>query len=102
MTQGAQVLAFARPHELEIVVPKNAIDGTTTGAMNGIHAKITRILSFSANSKIELDGTNGATGQHFEVELARQRVQELNLLEGQQVLLVPSHLSVFEEAGSGI
>ena len=102
LTQGAQVLAFARPHELEIIVPENAIDGTTKGAIEGIHAKITRILSFSANSKVELDGTNGATGQHFEVELARQRVQEMNLLEGQQVILVPSRLSVFEDAGSGI
>ena len=92
--QGAQVVAFARPHELEIVLPRDNVEG--------IHAKISRILSFSANSKIELDGTNGATGQTFEVELARERVQALALSEGQEVVLVPSRLSVFEQAGSGI
>lgn len=92
--QGAQVVAFARPHELDIVLPRADVEG--------IHAKISRILSFSANSKIELDGTNGATGQTFEVELARERVQALALSEGQDVVLVPSRLSVFEQAGSGI
>ncbi|MBS1174856.1 MAG: sulfate transporter ATP-binding protein [Burkholderiaceae bacterium] len=92
--QGAEVVAFARPHELDIVLPDGKVDG--------IHAKIARILSFSANSKIELDGTNGATGQNFEVELARERVQTLQLTEGQDVVLVPSRLSVFEQAGSGI
>jgi sulfate transport system ATP-binding protein len=92
--QGAEVVAFARPHELDIVLPNDEVEG--------IHAKIARILSFSANSKIELDGTNGATGQTFEVELARERVQALQLSEGQNVVLVPSRLSVFEQAGSGI
>jgi sulfate transport system ATP-binding protein len=94
LAQGAQVVAFARPHELDIVLPNDEVEG--------IHAKIARILSFSANSKIELDGTNGATGQTFEVELARERVQALQLSEGQNVVLVPSRLSVFEQAGSGI
>lgn len=93
ISQGTQVLAFARPHELDIVID---------GAANGIHARIARILTFSANAKIELDGTNGATGQNFEVELARERVRELSLTEGQDVVLVPSRLRVFEEAGSGI
>lgn len=94
LAQGAQVVAFARPHELDIVLPNDEVEG--------IHAKIARILSFSANSKIELGGTNGATGQTFEVELARERVQALQLSEGQNVVLVPSRLSVFEQAGSGI
>ncbi len=94
LAQGAQVVAFARPHELDIVLPNDEVEG--------IHAKIARILSFSANSKIELDGTNGATGQTFEVELARERVQALQLSEGQNVVLVPSRLSVFEQADSGI
>jgi sulfate transport system ATP-binding protein len=94
LAQGSQVVAFARPHELDIVLPEANVEG--------IHAKIARILSFSANSKIELDGTNGATGQNFEVELARERVQNLQLTEGQDVILIPSRLSVFEQAGSGI
>lgn len=94
LTDGTPVMAFARPHELDISKPEAGVEG--------IHATITRILTFSANSKIELDGSNGATGQHFEVEMPRARVLELQLSEGQAVVLIPSRLSIFEHAGSGI
>jgi len=87
--QGAEVVAFARPHELDIVV-----DGS---AGQGIAARINRILAFGVTARVELDGANGATGQHFEVELTRDRVAQLALEEGQFVRLVPSRLSVFEQ-----
>jgi len=86
--QGAEVVAFARPHELEIVV-----DGA---AGQGIAARISRILAFGVTARVELDGVNGASGQHFEVELTRERVAQLALAEGQSVRLQPSRLSVFE------
>jgi sulfate transport system ATP-binding protein len=88
--QGAEVVAFARPHELDIVV-----DGDTK---QGIAARISRILAFGVTARIELDGLNGATGQHFEVELTRERVSALSLQEGQAVRLLPSRLSIFEQA----
>jgi sulfate transport system ATP-binding protein len=87
LSDGAEVLAFARPHELEIVV-----DGSG-GA--GIAARISRILDFGAAARVELEGLNGASGQHFEVELARQRIAELKLATGSPVKLVPSRLRVF-------
>ncbi|ENO90928.1 MULTISPECIES: sulfate ABC transporter ATP-binding protein [unclassified Thauera] len=89
LDQGTEVVAFARPHELEIVV-----DG---GAGQGIAARISRVLAFGVTARIELDGINGATGQHFEVELTRERVAALGLQEGQHVRLLPSRLSVFEQ-----
>jgi len=91
---GAQVVAFARPHELDIVV-----DPTATG---GVPARVTRVLAFGVTARVELDGANGASGQHFEVELPLNRADELGLVEGQPVRLVPSRLKVFEhrtEAG---
>ncbi len=89
---GAQVLAFARPHELEIV-PEDGSDA-------GVAARVARILAFGVTARVELDGRNGASGQHFEVELTRERVAELKLEEGQLVRLVPSRLKVFEHAGA--
>jgi sulfate transport system ATP-binding protein len=66
----------------------------------GISARITRILAFGVTARVELDGLNGASGQHFEVELTQQRVAELILAEGQAVRLIPSHLKVFQRDAS--
>ncbi|WP_341643498.1 sulfate/molybdate ABC transporter ATP-binding protein [Thauera sp. SDU_THAU2] len=87
--QGAEVIAFARPHELDIAVGAEA--------NQGIPARVSRVLSFGVTARVELDGLNGATGQHFEVELTRERAAELALEEGQAVRLLPSRLSIFEQ-----
>ena len=88
--QGAEVYAFARPHELTII--------TDTAATAGLGAKVVRVLSFGANSRVELDGTGSADGQHFEVELPRAEVLKLALRAGQAVRLLPSRLKLFERA----
>ncbi|MBX3684093.1 MAG: TOBE-like domain-containing protein, partial [Thauera sp.] len=80
--------AFARPHELDIV--------PDAGAGEGIAARVSRVLAFGITARVELDGLNGAQGQHFEVEITRERVDRLGLAEGQAVRLLPSHLSLFE------
>ena len=86
-SQGDEVVAFARPHELDIV-----IDPASTA---GVSARIARVLSFGVTARVELDGLNGVSGQHFEVEMTRTRVEELGLQEGQPVRLLPSQLRVF-------
>ena len=86
--QGAEVLAFARPHELSIVVDPAAADG--------VPARVSRILAFGAVARVELDGLNGAGGQLYEVDLPRDDVHRLGLKEGQAVRLQPSRLKVFE------
>jgi sulfate transport system ATP-binding protein len=95
LAHGSEVFAFARPHELTIVV-----DSQEAG---GVAARISRILAFGVTARIELDGLNGSTGQLFEVEITRDEVQRLGLEEGQAVRLVPSRLRVFERnaAASG-
>jgi sulfate transport system ATP-binding protein len=95
-TDGQEVVAFARPHELEIV----ADHGHDTV---GVPAKINRILSIGPLARVELsalNGTGGASGsQFFEVEISSQHLSELNLAAGQPVRLVSSQLRVFEQGG---
>jgi sulfate/thiosulfate transport system ATP-binding protein len=85
LTQGAPAQGFARPHELGIA---------TQQVSSGVEAWVGRVLSFGAASRVELAG---ADGQHFEVELARERALALALQPNQRVWLVPQRLSVFEE-----
>ena len=88
---GAEVVAFARPHELDIVV-----DGAAT---EGLAAKVNRVLINGALARVELVGTVGTNGhaepRHFEVELTRERLNELGLTAGQPVRLTSSRLKVF-------
>ncbi|EGK73086.1 MAG: sulfate ABC transporter ATP-binding protein [Methyloversatilis sp.] len=87
LKHGDEVIAFARPHELDIV--------TDLAGTDGVPARVARVLSFGVTARVELDGLNGATGQHFEVELTRERVEALALQEGQTVRLHPQRLRVF-------
>ena len=86
--QGVEVVAFARPHELEIIP-----DGPPG---SGIPARVQRIFAFGVRARIELDGQHEVSGQHFEVELGRDDVERLGLAEGQDVRLRPSRLSIFD------
>jgi sulfate transport system ATP-binding protein len=95
---GREVVAFARPHELDIV----AGDRNDTV---GVPATVSRILDVGAVARVELSApathTNGAgkpaEPQFFEVELSAQKLSELNLAAGQPVRLVSSRLRVFEQ-----
>lgn len=91
LPHGAEVVAFARPHELDIIVDPNS--------RQGVAATIKRIISFGGVARIELTGLNGEQGgetKHFEVELPRKKIAELALTEGLLVRIVPSHLRLFE------
>ena len=91
---GTDVVAFARPHELDIVVDP--------AATAGIAARVSRVLAFGVTARVELDGVNGTSGQHFEVEMKRDRVAPLGLAEGQPVRLVPSRLTLFAHDGKTV
>lgn len=93
IAQGAAVLAFARPHELDIVDEHESADG--------VIAHIDRILSFGLNSRIELSAVTSGDAkiapQFYEVELPRSEVAKRGIAEAQQVRIVPSQLRVFEK-----
>jgi sulfate transport system ATP-binding protein len=89
--QGEEVVAFARPHELDIVVDA---DSTL-----GLPAAVQRVLVNGAVARVELTarvGTNGsAAPARFEVEITRDRLAQLDLQPGQAVRLTSSRLRVF-------
>ena len=89
--EGADVVAYARPHELEISVDQDA--------RAGIGAKVDRILLSGATARIELTGRTGknsdARDQHFEVEITRQELADLGIAPGQPVRLTSSRLKAF-------
>jgi sulfate transport system ATP-binding protein len=93
VAEGKPVVAFARPHELEILPEP-------PGGAPGIAAKVNRIMSLGSIARVELSprhsGLNGTGPQFFEVELTPQRLSELDLADGQPVRLVSSQLRVFE------
>ncbi len=102
IAHGAEVLAFARPHELRIVADD-------ANEASGIAARIERVLSFGATARVELTGivASGAANRagdsglpeevrHYEVEVTRAELAGLELIEGAIVRLVPAQLKVFE------
>jgi sulfate/thiosulfate transport system ATP-binding protein len=90
---GKEVVAFARPHEIDIIPEQS-------GASVGIAAKVQRIMRLGSVARVELAALNGTSAPHspryFEVELTPQRLNELNLANGQPVRLVSGRLRVFE------
>lgn len=88
INQGVDVMAFARPHELDIV--------TDAHVRHGVAARVHRVWSLGATTRVELDGVAPGAAQHFEVELTRERAAVLGLESGQTVRLIPSSLRVFE------
>jgi sulfate/thiosulfate transport system ATP-binding protein len=91
LPSGEDVVAFARPHEIDIVA-----DGSTS---EGLAAKVNRVLVSGAVARVELTGTVGVNGhaepQHFEVELTREQLSGLDLQPGQPVRLTSSRLRAF-------
>ncbi|WP_018605585.1 sulfate/molybdate ABC transporter ATP-binding protein [Uliginosibacterium gangwonense] len=86
---GAEVIAFARPHELDI--------DTNIQASHGILATISRIQAFGITAKVELEREDAQQIHHHEVEIPLDRLIALQLKGGQAVRLVPSRLKVFEQ-----
>jgi sulfate transport system ATP-binding protein len=88
---GDEVVAFARPHELDIVVDCNAT--------LGLPASVQRVMVSGAVARVELTaqvGTNGsAEPARFEVEITREQLARLDLKPGQAVRLTSSRLRVF-------
>jgi sulfate transport system ATP-binding protein len=88
VSEGAEVLAFARPHEIEIHADE---EGPT-----GLPAKVARVMRFGLNARVELDSLELEPAQHFDVELSAAQALSLNLHEGQRVRISAKALQVFE------
>jgi sulfate/thiosulfate transport system ATP-binding protein len=76
--------AWVRPHDVEVHHEPN---GQTTEAM------VERIVHLGFEVRVEL---TLADGDHFSVQLTRDQVEELELLEGQIVFVRPRETRVFQ------
>jgi len=88
---GTQAVAYARPHDLEIV---RVVPGAT-----GLPATIKRILAIGPNARVDLETHTDA--RIVEVEIARVTLKALNLKEGEQVLVKARRVHLFPQEKLG-
>ena len=91
LSDGASVVAFARPHDTEIV---KGTDG------EGIAAKVNRILTSGAITRVELVANGDARESkqdYFEVEVTPSDLAALGLATGERVRIRSRRLSLFGE-----
>jgi sulfate/thiosulfate transport system ATP-binding protein len=88
---GANVVGFARPHEIALEAD--------LAAPYGIDAVVSRVHAYGASARVELDSLEGAEARgeplHYEAVVPRERASAL--VDGQRVRLVPSRLKVFTD-----
>jgi len=91
LSPDTQAVAYARPHEVDVVRPE---PGAT-----GIPVTIRRILAFGGTVRLELERVGSEStenaGTPIEAEIGRDRLRELGLVEGEQVLIQPRSARVF-------
>ena len=96
LSDGQPVIAYARPHDTEIIA-----DGP---AANGVAARVNRVLTNGNVSRVELIANGpdrGVAKDHFEVEIGAEELAQLQLANGQRVRIQSRRLSVFEDQPLG-
>jgi sulfate/thiosulfate transport system ATP-binding protein len=96
LSDGQPVVAYARPHDTEIV-----LDGPSE---NGIAARVNRVLTNGNVSRVELIANGpdrGNAKDYFEVEIGAEELEQLKLANGQRVRLQSRRLSVFNDQSPG-
>jgi sulfate transport system ATP-binding protein len=89
---GADVVAFVRPHELQL-------DADLT-APHGVDAIVSRVHThYGSSVRVELESLQGtqAPGETVHYEAVLPREHAANLADGQRVRLVPNRLRVFRD-----
>ena len=81
-----RVIAFVRPHELDILPGEHG---------DGVPARISRVLTLGALTRVELEGRDDVAGQLFDVELPAESPLAAGLAAGQPVRLKPRSVRVF-------
>jgi sulfate transport system ATP-binding protein len=89
LSDNTDAVAYARPHDLEIIRP----DGEST---EGIPTKVLRVLTIGSLVRVELD--NPGCSAPIEAELTRDQYNELNLVEGESVIVRTRNVRLFPQA----
>jgi sulfate transport system ATP-binding protein len=90
LNEGQPVVAYARPHDTEIVLDNERNEG--------IVVKVNRILTSGAVARVELVANGAERGgktEYFEVEVQPEELASLDLAAGQRVRLKSRRLSLF-------
>jgi len=90
LSHGAPAIGYVRPHEIEVFRLSEGLNDNTNG---GLPAKVQRILALGPSTRLELVLEVG--GQLVEADISRERLRELNLKEGEAVLVRPVSVRVF-------
>jgi sulfate transport system ATP-binding protein len=89
LSDGSSVIAYARPHDTEIVKGLNG---------EGVSAKVNRILASGAVTRVELIANGDAREgkkDYFEVEVTPDELSALSLATGERVRIKSRRLSLF-------
>ncbi len=89
LDHGDTAIAYVRPHEIEVSRPQGAASFEGNG---GLPAKVSRIIPLGPNTRLELTLDDG---QLVEADISRERLRDLNLKEGEAVLVRPISVRVF-------
>ncbi|HZT08776.1 MAG TPA: sulfate ABC transporter ATP-binding protein [Chloroflexota bacterium] len=87
----ASVVGYARPHDL-------VVERAAPGEEGGLTAMIARIQTIGPVVRLELRHTDGSN--RLEAEMSKERFQELNLAQGEVVVLTPRNVRLFPASAS--
>jgi sulfate transport system ATP-binding protein len=87
-TGGATVVGYVRPHEVDV-----SRSPGSSGAQQGVRAKVKRVQPAGASVRIELDLD---AGDAVIAELDERRFEELALRNGDAVYVSPRRVRVFD------
>ena len=87
LQSDTDAVAYARPHDLEIIRPNGHVE-------EGIPSKVLRVLAIGTLIRVELENpANPAVP--IEAELTREQYEELNLQEGESVIVRTKNIRLF-------
>jgi sulfate transport system ATP-binding protein len=86
-SDGSIGVAFARPHELDVL--------RDAPGLAGIRAQLTRALVVGSVARLELQRGSGTIADSLEVELPREEFERLAPRDGEHLTLRPRQLRVF-------
>jgi len=89
LSVDTDAVAYARPHDLEIVRPGTDDD-------SGIPTKVLRVLTIGSLVRVELD--NPGCSAPIEAELTHDQYNELKLVEGESVIVRTRNVRLFPQA----
>lgn len=99
--QDAKAFAYVRPHDFEV-------QRYAAGA-KGIAAQLSRAIVIGPVARLELTPTEATQNNDkqsldtlIEVQISAQQYREMELREGDMLLVTPRHVRVFVDAGEGI